>query len=145
MSHDTTVAVKPPYSNSRRTQQPDPGCGVETKEGHEPGPRVKTTIRIRKRLWEEFMASTHSKGLSTCHVLEALLSAWLYGGALVPGLGQPLQLNLTMQHIVARPRRMEPEPAVSEKEWDDWVRYYEDTWLFTPVKVGPRRYRLYPV
>jgi len=123
MSPNRPVAVKPPYSNAR----------------------VKTTIRIDRQIWEEFKTSTEAKDLSTCHVLEALISAWLYGGSLVPGLAQPVQLNLTMQHVVARPRRMGPELEVSDKEWADWVKYYEDTWLFTPVKIGPRRYRLDPV
>jgi len=123
MSQDTQSAVNPPYSNAR----------------------YKTTIRIRRDLWAEFMRDVAAKDLSTCHVLEALISAWLYGGSLVPGLAQPVQLNLTMQHVVSRPRRMGPELEVSDKEWDDWVKYYEDTWFFTPVKIGPRRYRLEPV
>jgi len=123
MSQNRPVAVNPPYSNAR----------------------VKTTIRIDRQIWEEFKASTEAKDLSTCHVLEALISAWLYGGSLVPGLAQPVQLNLTMQHIVSRPRRAGFEPAVSEKEWDEWVRYYQDTWCFTPVKIGDRRYRLDPL
>jgi len=73
------------------------------------------------------------------------MGAWLYGGSLVPGLAQPVQLNLTMQHVVSRPRRQVYQTLISDKEWDEWVRTYEETWLFTPVKIGPRRYRLYPV
>jgi len=123
MSQDTPSDVKAPYSNRRH----------------------KTTIRIRPDLWAEFLEDVAEKDLSTCHVLEALIGAWLRGGAMVPGLAQPLQLNLTMQHVVARPRRRGPEPEVSDSEWWAWVQEYEETYGYTPVKIGPRRYLLKPV
>jgi len=84
------------------------------------------------------------QGLSTCQVLEALISAWIYGASLVPGIQTPMKVDLTINEIVSRRRRATALP-VSDKAWDDWVKYYEDTWFFTPVKIGPRRYRLEPV
>jgi len=106
--------------------------------------RHKTTIRIDPELWEEFKGEVTKKGLSTCLVLEGLINAWIYGASAVPGIQTPMKVDLTINEVVSR-RRRAAALRVSEKEWDDWVRYYEDTWLFTPVKVGPRRYRLYPV
>jgi len=55
-----------------------------------------------------------------------------------------MKVDLTINEVVSRRRRATTWP-VSDKAWDDWVRYYEDTYCFTPVKIGPRRYRLYPV
>jgi len=77
--------------------------------------------------------------------LEALISAYLYGGAIVPGLGKPQHVNIVIQRTINVPPGREPEPQISQSEWDKWVRYYEDTWCFTPVKIGDRRYRLDPV
>jgi len=94
MSENRPVAVNPPYSNDR----------------------IKTTIRILRELWEEFKADVQAKDLSTCHVLEGLMKAWLYGGSMVPGLAQPFTLNLTMQHVVSRPRRVGFEPPTSPGE-----------------------------
>jgi len=105
MSQETPSDVKAPYSNAKTRPGSNPGRQISNgKEGGLPN-RKKTTIRIHSELWAEFLKDVAEKDLSTCHVLEALISAWLCGGALVPGLAQPLQLNLTMQHVVARPRR----------------------------------------
>jgi len=114
MSQDTQSDVKAPYSNRKH----------------------KTTIRLNPELWAEFMRDVAAKDLSTCHVLEALISAWLHGGAMVPGLAQPLQLNLTMQHVVARPRRagLEPTPPpVLFPHMGEWVYNRE---LQSLVKVA---------
>jgi len=106
--------------------------------------RKVTTIRVDPELWEEFKDEVRKKSLSTCLVLEGLINAWIYGASAVPGIQTPMKVDLVINEVVSR-RRRAAAPTVSEKEWDDWVRYYEDTWLFTPVKIGDRRYRLYPV
>jgi len=106
--------------------------------------RHKTTIRIDPKLWQEFMEKVASQGLSTCQVLEALINAWIYGASMVPGIQTPMKVDLTINEVVTRRRRATAWP-ISDKAWDEWLRYYEDTWLFTPVKIGPRRYRLVPV
>lgn len=67
--------------------------------------RFKTTIRVDRKLWHTFMENVKDKHLSTCHVLEALMNAWVFGGSIIPSLGQPMTLNLTMQHVVSRSRR----------------------------------------
>lgn len=92
-SHDSPVAVKPPYSAKRK----------------------KTTIRIREDLWDQFKGDTAEKHLSTCHVLEALITAWLYSGSLVPGVNGHVNLTVNMQHIVERPRRRGGEKYVRKK------------------------------
>jgi len=49
------------------------------------------------------MWNLRSKHLRTCSVLEALMTAYLYGGAQVPGLGRPQTVNLTINRIVNVP------------------------------------------
>jgi len=67
--------------------------------------RKKTTIRVDPALWKEFREDLKKKGLSSCLVLDALVAAWVYSGAMVPGLKQPLKLNLTLEEHVSRRRR----------------------------------------
>jgi len=55
-----------------------------------------------------------------------------------------MKVDLVINEVVSRRRRATALP-VSDKTWDDWVRYYEDTWCFTPIKIGPRRYLLRPI
>jgi len=110
MSHDSPVAVKAPYSAKRK----------------------KTTIRILGDLWDAFKEDTAKKHLSTCHVLEALMTAWLYGGSLAPGLDKSISLTVNMQHLVERPRRREDEKYVREKK--DKTNHYDPDrgWYFDP-------------
>jgi len=110
MTHDSPVAVNPPYSNARR----------------------KTTIRVLEDLWEAFKKDAAKKHLSTCHVLEALMTAWLYGGSMVPGLDRPLNLTVNMQHVVKRPRRAK-EVAPMPKKQDTTNHYNPDRgWYYDP-------------
>jgi len=74
MSHDTTV----------------------TSNRHTSGQKIKTTVRVDAEFWREFVADCRRKGVRTCSVLEALGKAWLYGGAMVPGLGKPQSVNIVM-------------------------------------------------
>jgi len=126
MSHDSPLAVKAPYSNARR----------------------KTTIRILGDLWDAFKKDTAEKHLSTCHVLEALMTAWLYGGSLAPGLDKSIHLTVNMQHVVKRPRRAkEVEPMQKKKDprnhYDPVDGWYEDADL-DPGEIvveQPRRWK----
>jgi len=93
---------------------------------------VKTTIRVRVDLWHEFIADVRNKGLSTCQVLEALMAAYVYGGKAMPGQDKPTIVNLTMQHVVERPRRREDEKYVRKKK--DRTNHYDPDrgWYFDP-------------
>jgi len=114
MSQDTPSDVKATYSNRRH----------------------RTTIRIRSDLWAEFLKDVAEKDLSTCHVLEALVGAWLRGGAMVPGLAQPLQLNLTMQHVVARPRRQTYQSLIKPGLFPHMGEWVYDREMMSLVKLG---------
>jgi len=57
-------------------------------------------------LWSRFKQGCAERGVSICHVLEALMEAWLEGQKATATVIKPVTINLTMQHVVKRPRRM---------------------------------------
>lgn len=56
-------------------------------------------------LWSRFKQTCKTRGVSICHVLEALEEAWIQGQKAEATLVRPVVVNLTMQHVVERPRR----------------------------------------
>jgi len=59
-------------------------------------------------LWSRFKLGCAERGVSICHVLEALMEAWLEGQKVTATVIKPVVVNLTMQHVVQRPRRLAP-------------------------------------
>lgn len=57
-------------------------------------------------MWSRFKAECKFRGVSICHVLEALLEAWIQGQKATATVIKPVTINLQMQHVVKRPRRM---------------------------------------
>ena len=72
------------------------------------------SFRAKPQQWAHFKKEVHDRGITLCHVLEGLMEAWIAGQA--AGLdatgsppsvaARPVTVNLTMQHVVKRPRRM---------------------------------------
>ena len=58
-------------------------------------------------LWSEFKGVCKQRGVSICHVLEALMEAWVQGQKAAATVVRPVVVNLSMQHVVERPRRMQ--------------------------------------
>ena len=56
--------------------------------------------------WSRFKWTCKARGVSICHVLDALLEAWIQGQKATATVVKPVVVNLTMQHVVKRPRRM---------------------------------------
>lgn len=56
-------------------------------------------------LWSIFKSQCKMRGVSVCHVLEALMEAWIQGQKATATVIKPVTVNLTMQHIVKKPRR----------------------------------------
>lgn len=46
------------------------------------------------------------RGVAVCHVLEALMQAWIEGQKATATVIKPVTVNLTMQHVVKRSRRI---------------------------------------
>jgi len=63
------------------------------------------TIRIDPELKSEFKKWTKLRGVSECHVADALFRAWIEGQKAEATVIKPVVVNLHMDHIVARPRR----------------------------------------
>lgn len=68
--------------------------------------RFRTTVRIDRYTWTLFKKRTRALGLDTCMVVESLIKAWLFGtGGDIPQV-KPMQINMTVNYKVSRPRRL---------------------------------------
>lgn len=64
------------------------------------------TVRCDPERKSEFKTTCKLRGVSECHVLDALIDAWIEGQKATATVIKPVVVNLTMEHIVQRPRRM---------------------------------------
>jgi len=64
------------------------------------------SFKADPELWSRFKGGCAERGVSICHVLEALMEAWLEGEKAMATIVRPVTVNLTMQHVVQRPRRL---------------------------------------
>lgn len=92
--------------------------------------RETFSVKIRAELKKKFLDTVKQKGLSTCYVIEAFMTAWLEGiktgesGQVIPGS----TLKLVLQRVVQRVRRKttyyvpEPNHFCPVKGW-----YYDDS------------------
>jgi len=79
------------------------------------GGRTTMTVRILPELKQGFTNRTRQLGLSTCHVTEGLVSAWLYAVEHNSDLvHQGLTMNLTLVRETKRPRRVARAEEVVE-------------------------------
>jgi len=65
------------------------------------------SFKTDPELWSRFKEGCAERGVSICHVLEALMEAWLEGQKATATVIKPVVINLTMQHVVQRPRRVQ--------------------------------------
>jgi len=96
--------------------------------------RHRTTVWLNRDLWQQFMEKAREHHLSTCLVLEALMSAYLYGGSVVPGQDKPQVVNVTIEREETRPRRREDERYVRDKKKPN---HYADGWWFYDPELEP--------
>lgn len=79
------------------------------------------SFKVDPELWSEFKRECKIRGVSICHVLEALIQAWIEGQRATSTVLKPVTVNLTMQHVVQRPRRMRTfEDVVIEAKAQKW-------------------------
>lgn len=64
------------------------------------------SFKANGELWSKFKTECKMRGVSVCHVLEALMQAWIEGQRAEATVIKPVVVNLTMHHVVQRPRRM---------------------------------------
>lgn len=87
------------------------------------------TFKADPELWSRFKTTCKLRGVSICHVLEALMEAWIQAQKVQATLIQPVHIDLHMEHIVQRPRRMIDSWAPKRPLWppscedaDDFIR-----------------------
>ena len=64
------------------------------------------SFKVDPELWSRFKETCALRGVSICYVLEGLMEAWIQAQKVQATLIQPVHIDLTMQHIVQRPRRL---------------------------------------
>lgn len=64
------------------------------------------SFKADPELWSRFKEECRFRGVSVCHVLEALMEAWIQGQRATATVIKPVVVNLTMEHVVQRPRRL---------------------------------------
>lgn len=60
-----------------------------------------------EKLWFQFKEMCVKQGVSICAVMELLMQGWIEGQKVLSTTIQPVHMNITMQHIVKRPRRLQ--------------------------------------
>jgi len=88
------------------------------------------SFKVDPELWSGFKRVCAERGVSICHVLEALMEAWIQGQRAEATLVRPVIVNLSMQHIVERPRRAQKIRDVvleaRSKKWPPSCEYADD-------------------
>lgn len=100
--------------DSEQTQQANSDSKTQVYQRLHGG-RTTMTVRILPALKDGFTRRTRQLGLSTCHVAEGLIAAWLYAvehnGDVVH---QGLTMNVILVRDVKRPRRYAHAEEASE-------------------------------
>ena len=63
------------------------------------------SFKADPELWSRFKEECTFRGVSICHVLEALMEAWIQGQKATATVIKPVHIELHMEHVVKRPRR----------------------------------------
>ena len=75
------------------------------------------------------------RGVSICHVLEALMEAWIQGQKATATVIKPVVVNLIMEHVVQRPRRMKDAWEPKLLLWPPSCEF-ADKFMKDPPEVG---------
>jgi len=78
--------------------------------------RKECNFKGDPELWSRFKAECKARGVTICQVLETLMLAWIEAQRVESTVVRPVTVNLTMQHIVERPRRIGPLGAYVHTE-----------------------------
>ena len=73
-------------------------------------PRETFGVRINPKIKKEFLDAVKEKKLNSCHIIEALMIAWVEGTKKRPrglglAVGSTLTINQKFENVVARSRR----------------------------------------
>jgi len=100
---------------------------------------ISASFKANPERWSEFKGECQLRGVSVCHVLDALMEAWIQGQKAEATVIKPVVINLTMEHIVQRPRRVktisEPWEIARDQRWPPGCAH-ADKFLQGPREVG---------
>ena len=78
------------------------------------GPREPVSFRCNKKLWNVFVSKIKQEKLSTCHILEPFLLAYVTSNVYISNTNRPLIENFVIERAVKRVRRYEKIEEVVE-------------------------------
>jgi len=79
------------------------------------------SFKVDPELWSGFKGVCAQRGVSICYVLEGLMMAWIQAQKVQATILQPVHIDLHMQHVVERPKRIS-----RVRDLPDYAR--EQTW-----------------
>ena len=98
------------------------------------------SFKADPELWSRFKGECAARGVSICHVLEALMEAWIQGQKAEATLIRPVVINLKMEHIVERPRRALPFGELEDIESvEPYISKYGACYRLVPKGFYPGR------
>jgi len=98
------------------------------------------SFKADPELWSRFKGECAARGVSICHVLEALMEAWIEGQKAEATLIRPVVINLKMEHIVQRPRRALPfEEARDWEVVEPYIEKFGSCYRLEPKGLMPGR------
>jgi len=98
------------------------------------------SFKADPELWSRFKGDCKARGVSICHVLEALMEAWIQGQKAEATLVRPVTVNLTMQHVVERPRRKQTyESFIKSEDLAMYVAKFGACYRLEPRGLYPGR------
>lgn len=117
MTEKQTQELKIEEANAKPSEDKTLSCTESMTEVHQclHGDRTTMTLRILPKIKRDFTKRVREMGLSTCHVAEALFTAWLVGIEEKTELvHQSPTINLTLVRDVKRVRRYSVEEISEE-------------------------------
>jgi len=73
--------------------------------------KIRCNFKGDPEIWSRFKGECWARGVTICQVLETLMLAWIEAQKVEATVVRPAIINLTMQHVVERPRRTSPWPG----------------------------------
>ena len=90
--------------------------------------------------WSRFKEECKARGVSICQVMDALMEAWIQGQKTTATVIKPVTVNLTMQHVVKRPRRISPFPDdIGAENIAEYITRYGSCYRLEPQGLYPGR------
>lgn len=96
------------------------------------------SFKADPQIWSDFKAECKLRGAEICCVLEALMLAWIEGQRAEATVIKPVTVNMTLQHVVERPRRKPVMPSIPVDEYvGEYVERFGACYRLEPKGLFP--------